>query len=226
MDEQPKKKRKSVYFTNEQALNNYDAIFTNIYEQPIIQQEMAEYGYDDVKIKEGKTLADNARKTYMDNKRETAESIAARKILNNVATDLYEVFANHRKKTKVTLRKDPAAIKQLGINGREPVSFASRIEQLENFYVQLENFPEIAKKLEMFKITPEDLASVKPMIANYRAARAKYLLEKGESQDATKIKDAAFKATDEWLSDFFAVARIALEDHPQLLEVFTKIVRS
>ncbi|RRD60443.1 hypothetical protein [Tannerella forsythia] len=59
-----------------------------------------------------------------------------------------------------------------------------------------------------------------------RQARADYLREKGESQDATKQKDAAFRAIETWLSDFFAVARIALEDNPQLLEALTKIVRS
>lgn len=53
-----------------------------------------------------------------------------------------------------------------------------------------------------------------------------YLLKKGESQDATKLKDSAFGEIDDWMSEFYAVAKIALEDNPQLLESLGKFVRS
>ena len=58
------KKRRSAYVSNEKALLNYDAIFTNVSTQPVIQNELAEYGYDAAKIAEGKTLADAARKKH------------------------------------------------------------------------------------------------------------------------------------------------------------------
>ena len=64
------------------------------------------------------------------------------------------------------------------------------------------------------------------MITDLEAARAEYLREKGESQDSTKIKDAAFAKIDDWMSEFYAVAKIALEDNPQLLESLGKLVRS
>lgn len=52
------------------------------------------------------------------------------------------------------------------------------------------------------------------------------LREKGESQDATKLKDTAFIELDDWMSEFYVVAKIALEDNPQLLESLGKFVRS
>ncbi|MGQ7868483.1 hypothetical protein [Sunxiuqinia sp. sy24] len=48
----------------------------------------------------------------------------------------------------------------------------------------------------------------------------------GESEDTTKQKDTAFANLDEWMSNFYAVAAIALKDHPQLLEALGKSVRS
>jgi len=42
--------------------------------------------------------------------------------------------------------------------------------------------------------------------------------ERGEAQDATKQRDAAIAALETWLADFKVVARIALQDTPQLLE--------
>ncbi|WP_439182311.1 hypothetical protein [Carboxylicivirga taeanensis] len=58
------------------------------------------------------------------------------------------------------------------------------------------------------------------------AKRTTYLLEVGESEAATKAKDEALGKLDRWMSEFYAVARIALEDQPQLLEALGKAVKS
>jgi hypothetical protein len=45
------------------------------------------------------------------------------------------------------------------------------------------------------------------------------LKEKGEAQAATEARDKALDNLQEWMSDYIAVARIALEDEPQLMEM-------
>ena len=84
---------------------------------------------------------------------------------------------------------------------------------------------DIQTKLSRLKVTLEDLTAANALIPEVEAARATYLKEKGESQDATTIKDAAFVKIDDWMSEFYAVARIALEDNPQLLEALGLIVK-
>ena len=42
--------------------------------------------------------------------------------------------------------------------------------------------------------------------------------EKGEAQAATKARDAALDDLQDWLSDYLAIAKVALEEDPQLLE--------
>jgi hypothetical protein len=40
----------------------------------------------------------------------------------------------------------------------------------------------------------------------------------GEAQQSTKDRDEALDRMEDWFADFKAIARIALEDKPQLLE--------
>ncbi len=50
--------------------------------------------------------------------------------------------------------------------------------------------------------------------------------EVGESQDATKQKDAVFAKIDKWMQQFYAIVDIALEDHPQLMEALSRKQKS
>ena len=79
--------------------------------------------------------------------------------------------------------------------------------------------------MSVLKISADDLKEGNKLISELEIARETYLKEKGESQDATKAKDAAIYKIDEWMSKFFAVAKIGLEDNPQLLEALGKTVK-
>jgi hypothetical protein len=66
------------------------------------------------------------------------------------------------------------------------------LETAKKFYSVASTDTDLQSKLARLKITPEDLTAASTMINDLEAARADYLREKGESQDSTKIKDAAF----------------------------------
>ncbi|MFV0390353.1 MAG: hypothetical protein ACK5KP_00445 [Paludibacteraceae bacterium] len=99
------------------------------------------------------------------------------------------------------------------------------METTKKFYSIASTDADLQSKLARLKITTDDLTAAGTSITQLEAARADYLREKGESQDATKAKDAAFAKMDDWMSEFYAVARIGLEDNPQLLEALGKVVR-
>ena len=80
--------------------------------------------------------------------------------------------------------------------------------------------------LKQLKITEQEITKQLQLLKEVEQAHADYQKEKGESQQATKDKNDAFEALDKWLAKFFKVAKIALEDKPQLLEILGKTIRS
>ncbi|MFA5649400.1 MAG: hypothetical protein WC951_13995 [Bacteroidales bacterium] len=208
------------------TLELYRVALENVQEQPEIATVMAELGYDSALITEGKQLLEQTRNIFDFNKTEDDETSVAYADFSNRKKDLETIYSLHRKKAKVVFRKDPVTLKQLALDGSLQKSYVKWIETVKKFYSVATTNTEIQGKLARLKITPEDITATNTKVTELEKARAEYLREKGESQDATKAKDAAFAKMDDWMSEFYAVARIGLEDKPQLLESLGKFVKS
>ena len=122
-------------------------------------------------------------------------------------------------------KNNAVLLDQLAISGIIPKAFVTWLEAIRKFYTTIKNTPEIQEKLQRLRLRPNDVDTALGKITQLEAARSKYLIEKGESQEATQTKDAAIAQIDDWMSEFYAVARIALEDKPQLLEALGKVVK-
>lgn len=208
------------------TLELYRVALENVQEQPEIASVMADLGYDSALITEGKQLLEQTRNIFDFNKTEDDETSVAYADFSNRKKDLETIYSLHRKKAKVVFRKDPVTLKQLALDGSLQKSYVKWIETVKKFYTVAATNTEIQGKLARLKVTPEDITATNTKVTELEKARAEYLREKGESQDATKAKDAAFAKIDDWMSEFYAVAKIGLEEKPQLLEALGKIVRS
>ena len=207
------------------TLELYRVALENAETQSEIATVMAELGYDSAKITEGKTLLTETRSAYDFNKTEDDETSAASAAFSDKKAELEKVFKMQRKKAKVIFRNDSLTADKLAISGEMPRTYIKWLEAAKKFYSVASADTDIQSKLARLKISADDLAAANTAISGLEAARAEYLKEKGESQDATKAKDSAFAKMDDWMSEFYAVARIGLEDNPQLLEALGKIVR-
>jgi hypothetical protein len=186
---------------------------------------MADLGYDSAIIEEGKALLTETRKAYDFNKIEDDETSAAYADFSNKKEQLEDIFTLHRKRAKVVFRNDSLTANKLAITGSMPRTYVKWLEAAIKFYSVASTNSDIQSKLVRLKISADDLSATNTLISDLKAAREEYLKEKGESQDATKAKDAAFAKMDDWMSEFYAVAKIGLEDNPQLLEALGKTVK-
>ena len=212
--------------TEAETLEQYRVSLDNAENQSEIATIMTEFGYDSETIGQGKALLAETRQAYAANKTEDDETSAAYKSFSNLKDQLAETYSLHRKKAKVVFRNDSLTMDKLAVSGSVPKAYVKWLETAKKFYSVASTDTDLQSKLARLKITTDDLTAASTLISNLEAARADYLREKGESQDSTKIKDAAFVKIDDWMSEFYAVAKIALEDNPQLLESLGKLVRS
>jgi hypothetical protein len=209
-----------------ETLEEYRVSFENADNQPEIAAAMAEYGYDEATITVGKNLLTETRQVFDANQTEKDEAMASSNDLKEKRRKLERTYSKHRRLAKVVFLKDPVTAVRLAITGEIPKDYISWLETAKKLYTVALADTGIQTKLSRLGITTDDLNAATVQISDLEAARALYLKEVGESQQATKTKDAAFAKMDSWMRDFRAVARIALEDKPQLLEALGIFVRS
>lgn len=209
-----------------ELLEDYRIVFENVNAISEIKTEMAEYGYDTQKMNEGQVLYQKAQQLFDKNKQETEEAKLAYKVFNQALDEVSKVYSKHRKIAKVALMKKKEFWSALHIEGTESDNYLKWIDDTKSFYTFGKSNEEVKPLLEKFKLSHQIMEQQLSKLEEVQSLRAKYEKEKGESQDATQQKNKAFAEIAEWIREFFAVAKIALDDRPQLLEGLRKLVRS
>lgn len=221
----PKKKTK-FYLTDQELLQKFGILFENIKTQQELKTELAEYGYDDTEVAKGKTLYDKAFAEYQKNIKETQEETSAYHSFSQKLEELTSIYATDRKKARIIFKDQNDTLTNLRLKGRTAVSISTIMDNIRVFYSTLQQNSELLQSLNRLKINENHITTLLQKLAEVEKAYADYTKEKGESQQATKNKNEAIKELEKWVREFYAVAKIALEDKPQLLESVSKFVRS
>lgn len=209
-----------------QEFQNYRSIFENISKNETLKTELAEYGYDEEEIAKGKALYDIAEEKLEANKAETAEEKLAYANFSKKFEELKKSYSTDRKKVKIIYKNDDRVLSVLGVKGIISIKISDFINGVDTLYKQLNTSPELLTPLARLKINQEHIDKQLALLEEVKNAYSNYSKEKGESQQATKDKDKALSDLVKWVREFYAIAKIALEDQPQLLESIGKFVRS
>jgi len=215
-----------VRTSEQQLLQNYQVLFSNVIKDTVLAAELAEYGYTAEEIANGKALYEAVANKYSTNKKETAEETTAYVIFSEKLNTALSTYRTDRKKAKIVFINQPDVLKNLHIKSLVPTRNAAVLDNMKLFYSTLNQDAALLTPLQQLKVTPEHIGSQLALVTETEAAYAQYIQEKGESQQATQDKNKAFNEMDVWIRRFYAVAKIALEDQPQLLESVAKLVRS
>ncbi|MEG0917928.1 MAG: hypothetical protein RSF68_13025 [Myroides sp.] len=212
--------------TEQQRLQNYGVLFKNAKFESVLAGTLAEYGYDTATVEEGEALYNTLIEKYNANKTESAQETTAYAVFDAALETTLATYSTDRKKAKIVFKDQPDVLKNLHIKGIAPVRNAALIDTMRLFYETLNTNTQLLNALQRLKITADHVNQQLTNVANTQNAYAAYIQEKGESQQATQDKNKAFDTVTKWVNEFYAVAKIALDDQPQLLESVAKLVRS
>lgn len=217
---------KSKYLTQEEMLQNYGAMFENLSKDLDLKKELGEYGYDEVKIQEGKALYDKARQGFDKNIKETREYSLSLLEFKEKYNELFKGFSSDRTKARIDFKEGSKEFIKLQLKGRMERVASKSMEQIRAFYQVLSEDNALVEILSTYKVDRNRVREQLQKLVETEKAYATYQHLIGESQQATKNKNDAFEMLDKWVSKFHKVAKIALEDRPQLLESLGKKVKN
>lgn len=191
-----------------------------------IQTYLNQYGYTKIKLQEGKKLYTLALEAYQKQQQKYGEQMSSTETVHQLWKDAKYSYMRCIKIARIAFKHDSGVARTLGLNGRRKTTLSGWLSQAKQFYQNALNDPEIIKKLTEYGISKTKLEIAKTdtdLLENASLIQEK---EKGDAQHATDIKNQALENLRLWLADFIAIAKIALETEPQLLEGLGVLKRS
>jgi len=202
----------------DEFLGSVQVALANVTANNTIKTALADFGYTDDRMAQGQALYNTALTAQHQQKAEYADQISATDALNQTWETAHASYMRLVKVARVALKDNAGALTRLGLNGKRKRSLSGWLLQAQQFYTNLLNAPDLVEAMKQFGMTPAKLKAAQAEALAVEAANQAQEKEKGEAQNSTKTRDAALDALNDWFSDFVAIARVALEESPQLLE--------
>lgn len=183
-----------------------------------IQDTLSEYGYTSDRIRQGEALYDTALAAQHTQQSEYGDQMSATAEFKQRWEVADKSYMHLVKIARVAFKDQPGSAKRLGISGSRKQGFDGWMAQARQFYINLLSQPDLLTEMATYGITTAKLEAAQAELIAAETANFAQENEKGAAQNSTKLRDAAVDALKDWLSDFVAIARVALEEEPQLLE--------
>lgn len=207
-------------------LSDAQLAIDNSLNNPQILAAVKDFGYSTERLNQGKALYNALAAAQLEKSSESGEQISASEAVQAQWDIAKKSYMRLVKVARVALKKEGGAIAQLALSGKRKESLSGWLSQANQFYQNALSSPAILKALKEFGITDKKLKAGLKEVEAVEAANLAQEKEKGEAQAATQKRDAALDAMQDWLSDYLAIAKVALEEEPQLLEGLGVLVRS
>ena len=216
----------TTYATIDQQLAAAGLALNNARSDGDLAGPLAEFGYDAERLTQGWALYEAAVAAQQRFTQEYGEQFTASDAFTVAKDAAQATYSRYVKIARVALKEERGAGAKLALDGRRKRSLAGWLAQARQFYANAQADAEVLAALGQFGVTAEKLAAGQAQVDGVEALAAAQKKETGEAQQATQKRDEALEALDAWMSDFVAIARIALEENPQWLEKLGVLARS
>jgi len=183
-------------------------------------------GVDAAYINKGIALYNETMKLVEQQKKEHHERSMAYDKFYVERDEVEDNFERALKLVKALSRNDPNLQDRLLLQKIQSKAIEKWIGYTVDFYNRVLQEPDFLNKLKRFKLTSKQLQEEKAAIENLRLLRNEAIAEKGQAEEATRLRNDKLDELDDYAFELKAIAEIALEHHPQLLEKLGTRVRS
>ncbi len=191
----------------------------NARDTPEIVSLLTPFNYDADKLNEGLELHSDAETTQLAQETEYGDQYRATQNLHNAREEFHRIYIRHIKTARIALKDMLQYWRELMLIGRRFEKFTDYTKQAKSFYANSLTTPDAMTEMNRLGLTAEMFNGMLTQLENLEALKRAQETETGEAQRATMARDAAFEEFSEWMSDLLAITKIALEDHPQLIEI-------
>jgi hypothetical protein len=207
-------------------LNSAHIAITNSLANPQIQSYLSEFGYTPDRIQQGRLLYETALAAHQQQQADYGDQKTATITLTQTWDTAKKSYMRYLKVARIAFKDNVGVATRLQLDGDRKKTLSGWLGQANQFYTNLLNAPELLTQLREYGITSDKLAAGQAEVQAVATANLLQKTEKGDAQTATQIKGKAIAALQAWMSDFTAIARLALENDRQLLEGLGIVIKS
>lgn len=190
-----------------------------------IQSALAKYGYDVAKMEEGWALLQEAKALHNAQIQEYNEKRYKSSDKNNARKTAETIYIKYVKLARIAFKNNPVQLRHLGIVGKRTASLTGFLTEATQFYNAALHSEMIQEELGKYGITVAKLTEGKAAIDALISSDEAQLQAKANAERSTQIRNEKVAELEEWMSSFIKVARIALEEIPQMMEALGVVVK-
>jgi hypothetical protein len=207
-----------AYQSIPEQLTEAETALDNALTDASLLDALGAFGYDEATLQEGQTLLEAAQDAQQTMAAEYSDQYEATDALNEAYEEANATYMQHLQVARVALKEHRGAAEGLKLSGRRKRTIPGWADQARTFYDNALADADVQAALGQFGIASEDLTAAQAQVEAVADANSTQEQAKGDAQDATAARDEAVDALDDWMADFRAIARVALEAQPQQLE--------
>ncbi|MEQ8556433.1 MAG: hypothetical protein RLQ12_18855 [Cyclobacteriaceae bacterium] len=192
---------------------------------PDVASLLTTMGVDTTYLKQGEDLYNEVTRLMTSQKKEYQEQSLAYDKFYLEKDDAEAAYERTFKLARLLSRNDPDLQQRLDLKYIREYTLESWIDNALIFYDRLLNESEFLDRLKKFKVTPNQLKAEQTAIKNLRQLRNEAIAEKGQAQEATRLRNEKLEELDDYCRELKGIAEIALEERPQLFEKLGVVVR-
>jgi len=193
--------------------------------KPEILPLLESYGINTEYLAGGETLYNDVQSLTETQQREQQEESQAYDTFYESKEECETKLRKTQKIVKMASRSDSNLQNRLKIGATKQRKIEEWIKQSIEFYDLVLNEKDFLASISKFGLTAEKLTEEKNQIEALKGLRNQAMSEKGQAQEATRLRNEKMEELDDYCYELKTLATIALEDSPQLLEELGMVIR-